>query len=342
MIGTGGGAAAVDGQGVLDGNRRERRGDLTAVGRGVELIDGTGAADAARDVIPIALAADAEGRDDPNPRDGDPWAHGRSAHNHGVSIIRGQSAPARSAPAVSMSAMPSPISRALAVGGAIAFVLAGGAGIWLFVALGTAPAEGPLVPGTLVNAGLFGVFALHHSVLAREGLRARVARLVSPPLERPAYVWVASLLFIGLCLAWQPIAGTLYRVPPPWAWLLGALQLTGGLMTIDAARRIDLRVLSGLAVPPETPGPAPSVDDGQPLVAAGGYRLVRHPIYLGWVLLVWATPDMTMGRLIFAIVSTGYLVVAVPFEERSLRRRFGPSYDVYRAQVRWRIVPGIY
>jgi protein-S-isoprenylcysteine O-methyltransferase Ste14 len=81
--------------------------------------------------------------------------------------------------------------------------------------------------------------------------------------------------------------------------------------------------------------------DGDP-VARGTYRVVRHPIYLGWVLLVWAASDMTTGRLVFAAISSAYLVIAVPFEERSLRRRFGPSYDAYRRQVRWRILPGLY
>ena len=239
--------------------------------------------------------------------------------------------------------MPSSLlARAFAIGGAIVFAAAFVAGGWRFVALGTPPATGPLLPGLLANVALFGLFGLHHSVLARDTVKAWVARTVSPPLERPTYVWVASLLFIAVCAAWRPIAGTLYAVSPPWAYAVGMLQLAGGILTLDAARRIDLRVLSGLAVPPESASPAPSVDDNQPLVATGCYRVVRHPIYLGWVLLVWATPVMTMGRLAFAAISTAYLVVAVPLEERSLRRRFGPSYDVYRRQVRWRIVPGLY
>jgi len=213
------------------------------------------------------------------------------------------------------------------------FVVALVIGTWRFVSLGTPPADGPLFQGLLINTALFGIFALHHSVLAREPVKARVARLVSAPLERPTYVWVASLLFIAACVAWQPITGLVYRISPPWAWAIGCLQLVGGVLTLDAARRIDVRVLAGLR-----PEPA---QDGD-LVARGTYRLVRHPIYLGWVLLVWAASDMTTGRLVFASISTAYLVIAVPFEERSLRRRFGPSYDVYRQTVRWRIVPGLY
>jgi methanethiol S-methyltransferase len=227
----------------------------------------------------------------------------------------------------------SPLARAYVVAGALVFVAALAIGTWRFITLGRPPAEGPLIEGLLINTLLFGVFAMHHSVLARDMVKARVVRLVSARLERSTYVWVASLLFIAACLAWRPIAGTVYRIPAPWAWLAGALQLAGGALTLDAARRIDVRVLAGLRPEPEL--------DGDP-VARGTYRLVRHPIYLGWVLLVWATSDMTAGRLVFALISTTYLVVAVPFEERSLRRRFGPSYDGYRRAVRWRIVPGLY
>lgn len=245
------------------------------------------------------------------------------------------------------------------MGGALIFVAALAVGAWRFIALGTAPAEGSLVDGALINTLLFGAFALHHSLLAREPVKIRVARLVSAPLERSTYVWVASLLFIAACLAWRPIAGTLYAVAPPWAWAIGAVQLTGGLLTLDAARRIDVRVLAGLVPDPGPTGPTPRTGPatepetepetgsaagaaGTDLVGAGTYHFVRHPIYLGWVLLVWATPDMTTGRLVFALISTAYLVIAVPFEERSLRRRFGPSYDTYRGAVRWRIVPWLY
>ena len=231
-----------------------------------------------------------------------------------------------------MLASASPLARAFAVVGALVFVASLLIGGWFIVSLGTAPAEGALLPGVIINTLLFGAFALHHSVLAREPIKARIARMVSPALERPTYVWVASLLFIAVCLAWRPVAGTLYHLNGYWILLTSAFQLTGLALTIDAARRVDVLVLAGLRPEPTRVGD---------LVAAGSYRLVRHPIYLGWVLLVWADSAMTVGRLLFAIISTAYLVLAVPFEERSLRRRF-PSYDAYARQVRWRILPWVY
>jgi methanethiol S-methyltransferase len=261
-----------------------------------------------------------------------------------MSIIRAKFGRSRfrSVSATSVTSSSSLRSQAFIAGGALVFAVALGVGAWRFVALGTPPAGGAVLPAALVNAALFGAFALHHSVLAREPIKARVARLVSPRLERTTYVWVASLLFIAVCLAWQPIAGLVYDLEPPWAWGIGAIQLTGGVLTLDAARRIDLRVLSGLRMEPPVTEPALGDDRDSPIVAAGGYRVVRHPIYLGWVLLVWATPEMTTGRLVFAAISTAYLVAAVPFEERSLRRRFGAAYTAYTRQVRWRIVPGLF
>jgi protein-S-isoprenylcysteine O-methyltransferase Ste14 len=79
-----------------------------------------------------------------------------------------------------------------------------------------------------------------------------------------------------------------------------------------------------------------------PLVADGLYGLVRHPIYFGWALMVWATPVMTGTRLAFAAISTLYLVAAIPFEERSLRALFGAGYDAYARKVRWKMLPGVY
>jgi hypothetical protein len=253
-----------------------------------------------------------------------------------VSIIRGDlEQPSVSAPAVSASPVvlpAAPLARAYVVAGAIVFVVSLGVGVWRFVALGNDPGTGSLAWGLLINSLLFGVFAIHHSLLAREPFRAWMAQRVSPPLERPTYVWVASLLFIAACLVWQPIPGTLYRLDQPWESVCGAFQTLGGVLTFDAARRVDVLVLAGLR--PEPSGP----EDPK---ASGSYRFVRHPIYLGWVLVVWAASDMTVGRLVFAAITTAYLVAAVPFEERSLRRRF-PTYADYQRQVRWRILPGVY
>ncbi len=241
------------------------------------------------------------------------------------------------APAVSASpaaVAASPLARAFTGGGALVFVIALAVGTWRFIALGTPPADGPLLTGLLANTLLFGLFALHHSVLAREPVKAAVARLVSPTLERTTYVWIASLLFIVACLAWRPIAGVFYRDS-------AALGLADRRA---AARRRPADARRGAAHRRAGPGRAAARAGPRPatswLAAPTGSSVTRSTSAGS----CWSGPrsDMTMGRLVFAVISTTYLVIAVPFEERSLRRRFGPSYDAYRRQVRWRIVPGLY
>jgi methanethiol S-methyltransferase len=192
-----------------------------------------------------------------------------------------------------------------------------------------------LVSAVLVNSLLFTVFALHHSVMARTGAKRRLARVVPPPLERSMYVWIASLLFILTCAAWQPIPIVLYDVPWPWRGACLATQISGVWLTARAARLIDPLELAGIRQVQGGVRPAA-------LEARGPYRLVRHPIYLGWALMTFGTPVMTGTRLSFAAISTTYLLLAIPFEERSLEDAFGEEYRAYCQRVRWRMLPGLY
>jgi methanethiol S-methyltransferase len=247
------------------------------------------------------------------------------------------------------------------VGASLAFALALGTLVVLDRRLGRVPAppdDAAFAPiDVLVDTILFSIFALHHSLMARTGLKTWLTRYVDPALERATYVWVASALFACVCLLWRPAPQILYQAGPPWSWLLVTVRLAGLWMTIDAASRIDPRELAGLRQAwtygdgdrgPASGGGASSaggrsdVDPGGPLVSGGGYRLVRHPLYLGWILMMWAAPTVTVGRLVFAAVSTAYLLLAIPFEERSLRERFGGAYRAYEAAVRWRVLPGLY
>ena len=192
-------------------------------------------------------------------------------------------------------------------------------------------------PAIAVDAALFSGFALHHSIFARLGVRQRVAAAVSPALERTVYVWIASALFVVVCWAWRQVPGVAWQVPAPWSMALTALQLCGAGLSVAGAGQLDVWDLSGLR---QAFGRARS--SGHDLTRNGLYGLVRHPIYLGWVLMVWPAATMTGTRLAFAALSTAYLVVAIPFEERTLRRDFGPTYDAYARDVRWRIVPFVY
>ena len=201
----------------------------------------------------------------------------------------------------------------------------------------TAPqaATGGTARAWLVDVAMFAVFALHHTLMARAGMKRALTAYLPPALERSVYVWVASLLFLLTCRAWQPVPGALYAIPPPWHLAGWAAQACGVWLTLDAARAMDVLELAGIRQ--VYGGRRPGA-----LKASGSYGIVRHPIYLGWVLITFGIPVMTGTRFAFAVVSACYLVIAIPFEERTLRGTFGEAYAAYARRVRWRIVPGLY
>ena len=191
-----------------------------------------------------------------------------------------------------------------------------------------------------IDIALFSVFALHHSLFARTGLKTFVRSVAPPALERSLYTWVSSLLFIGVCWAWQPVPGELYRLPAPWHLLGYLVQWAGIVVTILGSRALDVLDLAG--VRPVLNARSSHEPRRVPLQTHGVYGLVRHPVYFGWLLLVFGAPHMTMTRLVFAVVSSAYLAIAVPWEERGLTTVFGPAYADYKRAVRWRMLPFVY
>jgi protein-S-isoprenylcysteine O-methyltransferase Ste14 len=174
------------------------------------------------------------------------------------------------------------------------------------------------------------IFALHHSVLAREGVKRRLP--IPTHLARSVYVWTASVLLILVCLLWRPIGVELYHAAGARAVAHALLQLSGVALIAAAVRRIDPLDLAGIRASPPL----------EALQIAGPYRLVRHPLYLGWMIAVFGAGHMTGDRLAFAALTSIYLVVAVPWEERLLRKSFSASYEAYARRVRWRIIPFVY
>jgi len=191
--------------------------------------------------------------------------------------------------------------------------------------------SGPL----LTNVGLFTAFALHHSVFARTRVKRLVTRIVPPALERAVYTLIASIIFALVCYTWASVPGVAWTLTGIWRWLGYGTQVAGIVLTVLGARALDVWELAG--VRQVRPTERPII-----LKTTGLYGFVRHPLYFAWVLLVFGSPDMTMTRLSFAVISTLYLAVAIPFEERSLIETFGPDYASYRKKVRWRMVPGLY
>jgi methanethiol S-methyltransferase len=206
-------------------------------------------------------------------------------------------------------------------------------------------------PASALTANLliFSGFALHHSIMARSGAKAYIKRLIDPRLERATYVLTASVLFYLVCREWKRLPGEQFRQRGLWASAHRAVQAAGIVLVALSTRRLDPLALSGIrqavgagAPPaavdgPEEPGlpPRPFTDDGP-------YGWVRHPIYLGWMLFVFGTPRMTTDRFVFAGISTAYLMVAAPFEERSLLREHGGAYRQYMERVPWRMLPWVY
>jgi methanethiol S-methyltransferase len=188
-------------------------------------------------------------------------------------------------------------------------------------------------PGAVAfDAALFSVFALHHSLFARDGVKRWLSSAVPEPMLRSVYVWIASVLLIAVCVFWRPAGGDVYHHTGVLAVVHAAAQLAGLLIIIQAVRTIDPLELAGIRRHPAA----------ESLQIVGPYRWVRHPVYSGWVLLTFGMAHMTGDRLIFAGISTLYLLIAMPLEERSLRMSFGAAYEDYTRQVRYRIVPYVY
>lgn len=244
------------------------------------------------------------------------------------------------------SASPTPAptaARAFVTGGALLFAVSLAVFGWFYL-VGLADRAPRLAPpaAVILNALLFALFALHHSVFARSGVRVRVAHAVSPHLERATYVWTASLLLLLLCWRWAAYGAPLWDVAGPARLALRGLQALGVALSIVAASALGARSLAGLHQL-RAPLPSTGIDPvDAPPRNSGLYGFVRHPIYFAWLLIVWAAPTLTPSHLQFAALSTAYLAIAIVYEERDLHARFGPAYADYIRRVRYRLVPWLY
>lgn len=236
---------------------------------------------------------------------------------------------------------PSPWMFGVAWGGAVLFTAALGYFLYAYlVRFGHAAPPGPVLAPVTVDLALFSAFGLHHSLFARTVVKGWVRRVLPRVLERSFYTWVASALLLATCWWWHPVPGVLYVLPAWAAWIGLAAQVTGIVLTFAGSRAIDVLELAGVrpVLLARHATPATHV----PLMTAGVFGLVRHPLYFGWALLVFGAPTMTATRLVFAIVSTAYLAIAIPWEEHNLIDTFGDDYREYQRSVRWRMLPFIY
>lgn len=185
----------------------------------------------------------------------------------------------------------------------------------------------------IVDLLLLGLFAVQHSGMARAGFKAWLTRWLPPAIERSTYVLLSSLALIVLFRWWQPLPGTIWRVEAGWATgLLYTLSACGWLLVLSGTFVINHFDLFGLRqVWLDAHGQRYTA---LPFKQHLYYRLVRHPLMLGFVVAFWATPHMSMGHLLFAMATTGYILIAVKyFEERDLVASHGDDYRRYQHEV---------
>jgi protein-S-isoprenylcysteine O-methyltransferase Ste14 len=190
---------------------------------------------------------------------------------------------------------------------------------------------GPLGESLLVDLALLGLFAVQHSLMARPFFKRWLTRFIPKPAERSTYVLVSSLAMILLFWQWRPLGGMVWEIQSPVgvaaAYGLFGLGFLIVLVTTFLINHFDLfglrqvwlylRGIEYTRLAFVTPGP---------------YKMIRHPLYLGWMLAFWATPTMTVTHLLFAVMTTVYMLVAIRFEEKDLMDEL-PEYRVYRNQV---------
>ncbi|HYD86381.1 MAG TPA: isoprenylcysteine carboxylmethyltransferase family protein [Vitreimonas sp.] len=193
-------------------------------------------------------------------------------------------------------------------------------------------AAAPLAEALIVNVLLLGLFAVQHSVMARPAFKRMWTKIVPKAAERSTFVLFASAILALMFWQWRPLPATIWSVADPlWSTVLWALFAAGWAIVLISTFLINHFDLFGLAQAynhfRNRESSAPS------FVTPLFYQHVRHPIYLGFILAFWATPVMSMGHLLFAIATTGYILVGIFFEERDLVALFGERYRQYTRDV---------
>jgi protein-S-isoprenylcysteine O-methyltransferase Ste14 len=182
-----------------------------------------------------------------------------------------------------------------------------------------------------IDVALLSLFALQHSGMARPAFKRWWTRIVPEAAERSTYVLVSSLLLVALFAWWQPIGGAVWETH---GWARGvvlALYGLGWAVLFYSTCLIDHFDLFGLRQVWRRMGDAPY--QAPKFYTPSLYKLVRHPLYVGWLMIFWAAPTMTAAHLLFALMTTAYILVAIQLEERDLIKAFPSEYPAYRSRT---------
>jgi len=188
----------------------------------------------------------------------------------------------------------------------------------------------PIAEAIIVNLFLMSVFALQHSVMARKPFKKWWTQFVPESIERSTYVLFSSLALILLFWQWRPIPAVVWHIDNPQiAAAVMGLSLAGWLIVLTSTFLINHFELFGLEQVSSNFASRPPAGFRTPLY----YKFVRHPLYLGFIIAFWATPTMTIGHLLFAAVTTAYILVGIMLEEHDLIALFGDDYRRYKERV---------
>jgi len=193
------------------------------------------------------------------------------------------------------------------------------------------PPTHPLGVALGVDLALLGAFALQHSGMARPAFKRWLTRFVPQAAERSTYVLASNLAMLALFAAWQPIGGEIWTATGAARIVVIGVYLLGWVVLFHATCLIDHFDLFGLKQVWRRFARQPYV--APQFHTPGLYRIVRHPLYVGWLMIFWAAPTMTAAHLVFALATTAYILAAIQLEERDLLDALGRDYAEYRRRT---------